>query len=277
MVQTHNEKPNNYLLKTDELGRENLKKQHLMLEKDSLKHVKRAGLTSGQIVWDIGCGSGEMTSLLATIVGPTGHVFALDVSKEQLNTTQRRTQAEGLSNITFVHTDLSLLENYPLADADMVYARLLFMHLPDPRTILNKIASLLKTGGVLCIEESILGTLTISPAHKDIAHFVKTLVALGKERGSDYNIGLSLPNLIGDAGFSPIEANLRPFRFDFQEGIALMLNRIEEIKDKVVKTNLATLDQISTWRTTFEQILENNLLINGTIEQQMMYILAWKI
>jgi ubiquinone/menaquinone biosynthesis C-methylase UbiE len=44
------------------------------------------GLQPGQVALDLGCGPGFWTLPLAEIVGPTGKVWALDVSQEMLDT-----------------------------------------------------------------------------------------------------------------------------------------------------------------------------------------------
>ena len=50
-----------YILKTGRDAAQALEEQHKILEKDSHQHVQKAGLKSGQVVWEIGCGTGTMT------------------------------------------------------------------------------------------------------------------------------------------------------------------------------------------------------------------------
>lgn len=67
-----------YALNTGESGARRLDMQSEFIHKESTKHLERAGLTTGYIVIDVGCGTGFMTRHMASIVGPKGHVYAID-------------------------------------------------------------------------------------------------------------------------------------------------------------------------------------------------------
>ncbi|MGD2178093.1 MAG: class I SAM-dependent methyltransferase [Anaerolineae bacterium] len=52
---------------------------------DPLRFLARLNMRAGQTVLDLGCGPGFWTLPLAEIVGPSGTVWALDVSQEMLD------------------------------------------------------------------------------------------------------------------------------------------------------------------------------------------------
>ncbi len=52
---------------------------------DPPRFLARLGVKAGQSVLDLGSGPGFWTLPLAELVGPTGHVWALDVSQEMLD------------------------------------------------------------------------------------------------------------------------------------------------------------------------------------------------
>ena len=95
-----------YVLSTSVQARQNLDYQHQLMAEESYKQLKKAGLKKDQIVWDIGCGSGAMTEYIARTVGDNGKVFAVDVSKEQLENTIKRLSDVGLKNVTFILADI---------------------------------------------------------------------------------------------------------------------------------------------------------------------------
>src|SRR5215472_3922184 len=62
-----------------------------------LFHV--AGITLGLRVLDVGCGGGDISLLLAQLVGPTGRVIGVDRAPEALETAQRRAHDLDLPNV----------------------------------------------------------------------------------------------------------------------------------------------------------------------------------
>ena len=61
-----------------------------------------AHLSAGEPVVDIGCGCGATTLAAAQVVGSTGAVYGIDLSKPMLGVARRRAEASGLANITLV-------------------------------------------------------------------------------------------------------------------------------------------------------------------------------
>ncbi len=149
---------NSYVLATSAKAAQNLDTQHELMSATAYEQLIKAGLKKGMVVWDVGCGSGAMTEYLARQVGEEGHVYALDVSQEQLTRTQERLHQLGFKNISFICGDITALENFPKSKADLVYARMVLMHLREPEMALQKMAQLLKPSGMLSLQESTMET-----------------------------------------------------------------------------------------------------------------------
>ncbi|MBS9431880.1 methyltransferase domain-containing protein [Photorhabdus hainanensis] len=47
--------------------------------------LTESGIRTGMQILEIGCGTGDLTRLIANRVGPSGHVMALDMSSEAIN------------------------------------------------------------------------------------------------------------------------------------------------------------------------------------------------
>jgi len=135
-------KDNSYVLKTGKEGAAILNLQHKYFSDKSIEQLEKAGLKEGQVVWDIGCGSGTMTEYIAKKVGPNGHVYAIDVSAEQLKVTKER--LANFKNVTFIEGDITSLKDLPISEADIVYARLVVMHIKDAKPAIQNMKNLLK-------------------------------------------------------------------------------------------------------------------------------------
>jgi ubiquinone/menaquinone biosynthesis C-methylase UbiE len=59
----------------------------------------RPYIKKGQVVADLGCGSGYYTLPLAEIVGPEGKVYAVDLGKTSIRVLQKKTDKGGYHNI----------------------------------------------------------------------------------------------------------------------------------------------------------------------------------
>jgi len=76
----------------------------------------------GQVVADLGCGSGYYTLPLADLVGPEGKVYAVDLGKKSVRTLEKKADKGGYGNIE-AHassaSDVSFIED---RSVDFVFA-----------------------------------------------------------------------------------------------------------------------------------------------------------
>ncbi len=92
--------------------------------------IEGAGIAPGQRVLDLAAGMGDPTIAIATRIGATGRVVALDQSPEMLAGARRRAARQDLRNIGYLAADMTAL---PFADAafDAVTCRYGLMFPPD--------------------------------------------------------------------------------------------------------------------------------------------------
>jgi SAM-dependent methyltransferase len=109
--------------------------------------IAEAGVPSGGVVIDVGCGTGRALPALRQAVGPDGAVIALDLTPEMLTYAQAHGRA---AHAALVVGDARCL---PVADAsvDVVFAAGLIMHLPDPEAGLEQLARITRPGGLLVL------------------------------------------------------------------------------------------------------------------------------
>jgi predicted methyltransferase len=61
--------------------------------------IRKMGLKDGDVVADLGAGSGYFTRRLAKAVAPSGRVYAVDVQPEMIGLLKRNVEKEGLTNV----------------------------------------------------------------------------------------------------------------------------------------------------------------------------------
>lgn len=78
--------------------------------------VETLPLRPGDVVLDVGCGTGLCFPLLRERVGPTGAIIGVDASAEMLDLAADRAAAAGWRNVTLEHADAADVEPGAVAD-----------------------------------------------------------------------------------------------------------------------------------------------------------------
>ena len=121
-------------------------------EENPKKLLEMLKLKDGDVVADIGAGSGYYTFRMAKLVGPKGKILAVDIQKEMLDIISDRMKKEGLKNIEPVMG----AEADPKLKAESVDAILLvdvYHEFEYPHEMTDKMVAALKPGGRLIFVE----------------------------------------------------------------------------------------------------------------------------
>jgi SAM-dependent methyltransferase len=180
-----------------ETGR--LIRQHQLYGPLTRQFLVGAGITAGMTVLDLGCGAGDVALLLADLVGPQGHVLALDTNQDILDVARERVRAAGWTTVTFRHGGIPRADLG--ADFDAVVGRWVLMYAPEPESLLREARGLLRPGGIVAFQEgdirSSVRAYPPAPLHEQL---VRLTTPPPGAPGPDIEMGLKLFRTFVQAG-----------------------------------------------------------------------------
>lgn len=114
--------------------------------------IKTMGLKDGDVVVDMGCGTGYFGRRMARAVAPSGKVYGVDIQPEMLERMEELCREEGVTNLVPVLGD----EDDPKLSPGSIDWMLLvdvYHEFQKPEVMLEKIREALKPDGKVCLVE----------------------------------------------------------------------------------------------------------------------------
>jgi ubiquinone/menaquinone biosynthesis C-methylase UbiE len=121
------------------------------LFRDPYKALTAAGLQTGQLVLEVGCGPGFFTIPAAKIIGEEGNIIAIDVNPWAVEHVQRKIKTQGVINAKTILAD-SAQTNLPNQSFDLVFVFGFARPIGDIESIWHELHRLLKSAGILSVE-----------------------------------------------------------------------------------------------------------------------------
>jgi ubiquinone/menaquinone biosynthesis C-methylase UbiE len=174
---------------------ERLRRRARMWEPESERLFDRVGLGPGDSCLDVGCGPGETMRLMAERIGPAGRVTGIDLDAPLGAQAVEMLGAAGHRNCNFEVVDVESSTDVPGGPFDLVYARLLLLHLDDPVAVLRRPWSLVRPGGHLVLQDYAVLSDTVVPEHDAAEELMRVARETMRLGGRDLDIGLRLPDL----------------------------------------------------------------------------------
>lgn len=134
------------------LGADWLERDERVAEEQPQRVLDAMGLEPGDVVADIGCGSGYYARKIAPLVRPGGRVYCEDIQPEMLEIMQSRAAADGVDGIEPIlgtATDPML----PDGELDWVIIADVYHEMSDPEPMLAGIRHALAPGGRVALLE----------------------------------------------------------------------------------------------------------------------------
>jgi predicted methyltransferase len=118
---------------------------------EEVTRIERAlALRPGATVADIGAGDGKYSVALAKIVGPSGHLYATEISEKSREEIREAVADAGLENVTVIEAGATTT-GLPDGCCDAVLMRNVYHHLTDPVAIDAGVLRALKPGGLFAV------------------------------------------------------------------------------------------------------------------------------
>ena len=194
-------KERDYVLGThdEELARLGL--QHRVWRPVVLDCWRKAGITVGSRVLDIGAGPGYATVDLAEIVGPAGEVAALERSNKFVNALREAVRARSLTNVKIHELDL-MTDNFPEDEFDFSWCRWVLSFVSDPALLVQKLGDATRKGSMSIFHEyGHYETWRFFPRLPNQERFREHVIATWRESGGEPDSAPSLPALLSANGF----------------------------------------------------------------------------
>jgi ubiquinone/menaquinone biosynthesis C-methylase UbiE len=186
------------------MGHDDRERRRLVLQASILNPLtdqlfRRAGISSGMNVLDIGCGVGDVSLLAARLVGRHGSVTSVDIDPAALKTLGARASAEAMKNIECIHADIHTWK--PGRRFDAVVGRHILIHSRNPLAVLQDSAALLHERGLAAFHEYDFSVIHRGWPPTPLRERVMDVFDRFFARASSSNIGSRLPTLLMEAGF----------------------------------------------------------------------------
>lgn len=162
---------------------------------------RRGEFCHGQTVLDVGCGPGFAALDLAEVVGPDGHVVAIDKSGRFLAYLDVTCRELGISNIATCRADFDASE-FPNVTADRAWCRWVLSFVKEPRAVLARVAGSLPPNGVIVLHEYFnYARWRTMPPSPEVDEFVSAVMASWRGSGGEPNVALMVPRWLEELGF----------------------------------------------------------------------------
>jgi tRNA (adenine57-N1/adenine58-N1)-methyltransferase len=117
------------------------RKTQIVYPKDFGYIAARTGLKNGSKVLEVGTGSGALTTFMASIVKPDGHIYSFDVNSEFMEIAKSNLEKAGMVKYVTIHQH-DAHQGIDVSDADVAT-----VDLGDPWSVVDQVYCALKGSG----------------------------------------------------------------------------------------------------------------------------------
>jgi SAM-dependent methyltransferase len=207
----------------------------------TLAFLTRTGALGAPRFLDVGCGIGDV-AVRAAAAGATDTVGG-DVNAEVVAGAAARAARLG-STARYVTGTFADLGTGDLTGFDVVYARCVLSHLPEPGPAVAAMLRAVRPGGLVLVEDVEVAAVWSSPVEPALVRHVELYVAAARAIGARPDVGPTLAGALRAAGADSVEVDVvQPVLRD-PDALRIHARTMEAIADPVLAHGLATAPEI---------------------------------
>ena len=236
------------------LGRTKQEYQRLQAQARVWEHatgrlLDQVELGRGARCLDAGCGPGETMRQLAQRVGPAGQVVGVDIDVSLGAQALEMLHGAGHHQCSFEPGDLAAGEPIPGAPYDLVYARLLLLHVSDPTAVLQRLWDAVAPGGHLVVHDYDVTATNVLPPLDSVQEWRRVVLGAFTGAGRDVHAGHRLPSLFARAGLGSADGTDVAGRLEPLQTAGAMLAAVHQsLLPAALTMGLTTSEAAQRWQ-----------------------------
>lgn len=119
---------------------------------DGKRLVEDARACPGDVILDLGCGTGELSAYLAQLVGQDGKVVAVDPDTDRIQVAQK--SHAGVKNLAFIEGSASSYPGMGSEMYDIIFCNYVIHWIPDKQELFKNMFASLKPTGRIALQYS---------------------------------------------------------------------------------------------------------------------------
>lgn len=236
------------------VSEEEVQRYRFMAERariDEAELWRRAGVCPGAVVADVGCGPAAVSVILADLVGPAGHVIAVEREASARAEAVELIASAGADNVELLEgtaTDTRI----PAGSVDVVMMRHVLAHNGrDEQPIVDHLAQLVRPGGSVYLVDADATAFRVLDVDPDVEDLAERYLEFHRARGNDLQTGLRLGQLLDRAGLDVV---LHQGRYTIATMPSGMRPPAWAARDTMLAEGIASADDVRRWEGAFARM-----------------------
>jgi hypothetical protein len=263
-----------YVLGHSEAELDRLARQARAVNPITQRFFSEAGVGPGMRVLDVGCGGGDVSVLVAGLVGPGGSVVGFDRSEAAVEAAVAKINGLACGNVTFVSGSLDRLVDQGPFDA--IVGRYVLQFVDDPAMFVGSLAALAKPGAPIVFHELDWSGVTSDPPVPTYDRLARRLEEVIERSGAATHSGMRLPSVFVGAGLGYPEMRIEQRAGAGSTAVDVverMVGLARTLAESMVESEVADRDELDL-PTLHEKIMAE-VMAAGSVLCSHLQVGAW--